>query len=177
MSEDAKKQAARKLYTPQAVQNRVIERHLDGASNREIAAEVGIDRATVPRILAQQELVALRAEHQSRLERLVSKALDVYEETLGSNDAHLAAATATKILEGTGTLDKRGLQGTIDDCLQREVLRKTPPPPEFQQGPHGFVRPKSKRGPVKTELHVVSDSTLDEQIERKNTLPPERGQP
>ena len=163
MSEDASNQAVRKLYTPQAVQVRVIERHLEGASNRKIAAEVGIDRETVPRILAQQELVELRAAHQSRLERLVSKALDVYEETLGSQDAHLAAATATKILEGSGILDKRGLQGTIDDCVQREVMRKTPPPPEFQQGPHGFVRQKSKRQPVKTELRVVADHSLDVQ--------------
>ncbi len=163
MSEDAKSQAARKLYTPQAVQVRVIERHLEGASNREIAAEVGIDRETVPRILAQQELVALRAEQQTRLERMVSKALDVYEETLSSKDAHLAAATATKILEGTGRHGSRGLQGTIDDCLQREVLRKTPPPPEFQQGTSGFVRQKSKRQSVKTELRVVANHSLDEQ--------------
>src|SRR5436309_15410874 len=99
----------RSLYTPQPVQNRVIERHLEGASNREVDTAEGIDRETVTRILSQKELVELRAAHQSRLEGLVSKALDVYEETLGSKDAQLAAATATKILEGTGVMDKRGL--------------------------------------------------------------------
>jgi len=163
MSEDAKTQVVRILYTPQAVQNRVIERHLEGASNGEIAAEVGIDRETVPRILAQQELVELRAAHLSRLERMASKALDVYEETLSSKDAHLAAATATKILEGVGVMDGRGLQGAVDDSIQRELMRKTPPPPEFQQGPHGFVRQKSKRQAVKTELRVVADPSLDQQ--------------
>ena len=162
MSEETKKtQRVRGLYTPQPVQNRVIERHLDGASNREIAAEVGIDRETIPRILAQRELVEMRAEHQSRLERLVSKALDVYEETLGSKDAHLAVATATKILEGTGVMDKRGLQGTIDDAVNRQIVRCTPVPPEFEQGPDGFGQRKTKRKPVKVESSRAPDDRID----------------
>jgi len=105
----------RELYTPQPVQARVIERHLDGASHRQIAKEEGLDRETVSRILSQGELKELRAQQQSQLQRLVSKALKVYEELLDSPDARLAAATATKILEGTGVMDGRGLQPAIDD--------------------------------------------------------------
>jgi transposase len=105
----------RELYTPQPVQARVVERHLDGASNRQIAKEEGLDRETVSRILSQRELVEMRAAQQSQLQRLVSKALKVYEELLDSPDARLAAATATKILEGTGVMDGRGLQLAIDD--------------------------------------------------------------
>jgi hypothetical protein len=92
------------------VQARVIERHLDGASNRQIAKEVGLDRETVSRILTQRELVEMRAAQQSQLQRLVSKALEVYERLLDSPDDRFAAATATKILEGTGIMDGQGLQ-------------------------------------------------------------------
>ena len=154
---------ARELYTPQPVQARVIARHLEGVSNRQIAREESLDRDTVTRILSQRELVEMRAEQQSHLQRLVSKALKVYEEVLDSDDAQLAVATATKILEGAGVMDKRGLQGTIDDAIQREVMRKTPLLPEFQQGPTEFVRRKPKGKPVKTELQVVSQYSLDEQ--------------
>src|ERR1700722_4192381 len=148
MSEEAKKApVARKLYTAQSVQNRVMERHLEGASNREIAAEVGIDRETVPRILAQTELVEMRAELQSRLERLGFKAIAVYEEALSSQDPVMAVATATKILEGIGALDKRGLQGTIDDSIDRANARNTSTLPEFETW---FKRRKPRRMPVKT---------------------------
>ena len=145
-------ESCRELYTARPVQARVIERHLDGASNRQIAKEEGLDRDTVSRILSQRELVEMRAEQQSRLQCLASKALLVFEEALSSPDARLAVAIATKILEGTGVMDGRGLQGTIDDSIQREVMRKTTLLPEFQQGPTEFVRSKSKKNSGKSEL-------------------------
>ena len=68
----------------------------------------------------------MRAEHQSRLERLVSKALDVYETALDSKDGHLSAATATKILEGSGVLDKRGSRGrSMMPSLETPFTRPT----------------------------------------------------
>ena len=161
----------RKPYTPQPVQARVIERHLDGASNRQIAKEEGLDRETVSRILSQRELIEMRAEQQSHLQRLVSKALQVFEEALDSPDVRLAAAIATKILEGTAVMDGRGLQGTIDDSIQREVMRKTTVLPEFQQGPNGFVRSKSKKNSRKTELLVVSERSSDEPNRNKKDGP------
>ncbi len=43
-------------YTPAPVQLRVIERHANGESNREIARQERIGRDTVGRILSQQEV-------------------------------------------------------------------------------------------------------------------------
>src|ERR1700680_461658 len=93
--------ALRKLYTPKPVHNRVIARHLKGESNRKIAREERIDRATVSRILTQEEFVVVIASQQSRLLRLADKAIDVYEEALDSEDRAMAVATATKVLKGT----------------------------------------------------------------------------
>ena len=127
----------------------MIARHLDGESNRKIAREEEIDRETVDRILTQKELVVMIAEQQTRLLRLGSKAIDVYEEALGGQDLGMALATATKILEGTGVQDKRGLQGTIDDALHRNHVKNTAYPPEFEQGYFGFVRPRDRPAPRK----------------------------
>jgi hypothetical protein len=121
-------------------QTQVIARHLAGESNRRIAREEGIDRETVSRILSQKELVTMLAEQQSRLLRMGSKAMDVYEEALDSENLAIAVATATKILEGTSVLNKEGLQHTIDWAGHRNRNYKTPMLPEFRQRPDEFVR-------------------------------------
>ncbi len=54
-----------KLYTPKPKQTRVITRHLNGESNRKIAREEQIDRATVNRILNQEELIDMMAKLQT----------------------------------------------------------------------------------------------------------------
>ncbi len=97
----------------------------------------------------------------------------MYEKLLDSEDSHLAAATATKVLEGSGVMDKRGLQGTIDDSITREELHQTRMLPEFGQGPYEFKRRKPRRMPIRTELQVVphplievgSDTETDTQLE------------
>ena len=61
-----------------------------------------------------------------QLLRLGPKAIEVYEEALDCKDLGMAVATATKVLEGTGVLDKRGLQATIDSALTRDFLKDTP---------------------------------------------------
>ena len=58
------------------------------------AREEGIDRETVSRILSQKELVTTLAEQQSRLLRMGSKAMDVYEEALDCENLGMALATA-----------------------------------------------------------------------------------
>lgn len=154
-------QPERELYTSKAKQMRVMARRVNGESNRKIAREEAIDRETVNRILSQKEFVIMQAEQQSRLHRLGWKAIEVYEEALESDDLGLATATATKILEGTGVLNRRGLQGTIDESVNRSLLGKTPVLPEFQQGPNGFERPKenerTQRMPPDTALRAVPD--------------------
>jgi hypothetical protein len=99
----------RGLYTPEPVRGRVLVRHMNGASNREMARVEGIDRSTVGRILSQQEVVNLTAQNQSRLLNLVPRAIEVCEQALDSDDERLATATATKILENLqvlGSLDR-----------------------------------------------------------------------
>lgn len=100
-------------YKPPPVQLRVIERHVNGESNREIARQEGIGRDTVGRILSQQEVVQRIAQCQARLLDLVPKAIGVYEKALSSDDLPLATATATKLLEGTNVLSKGGIDETI----------------------------------------------------------------
>jgi hypothetical protein len=150
------------FYTPKPKQTRVIERHLNGESNRRIAREEGIDRETVSRILSQKELVTMLAEQQSRLLRLAPKALDVYEEALGSDDLGLATATATKILEGTGVLNKQGMQNTIDWAGHRNRNYKTPVLPEFKQGPDEFERPTPRKPPM-TVIQPKPEDGADDQ--------------
>ena len=86
------------------------------------------------------------------------EALDVYEEALGSQDAHLAAATATRLLEGSGVMDKRGLQGTIDDAVARNTIHQTSMPDEFHPW---FNSRKPRRVTVKTELQVVPQLLIE----------------
>jgi hypothetical protein len=100
----------RELYTPPPVRSRVIARHLNGQSNRRIAREEGIDSQTVSRILSQREVVDLIAQYQTRLLEMIPKAVGVYDEALSSGDLRIAAATATKLLEGFQVLPKDGIE-------------------------------------------------------------------
>ena len=96
------------------VRGRVIARHVTGQSNRQIANEEKIDRDTVSRILTQREVVQMVAQYQSRLLKLVPKALGVYDQALASDDERVRVATATRILEGLQVLNKGGIEQTID---------------------------------------------------------------
>ena len=86
-------------YTPEPVQVRVIARHMNGQSNRQIAREERMDRETVGHILSQQEIVETNARQRSRLQSMGDKALDVLEEALVSDDRRMAVAVAMKIAE------------------------------------------------------------------------------
>jgi hypothetical protein len=70
-------------------------------------------RDTVGRVLSQQPVVEPIAPYQSELLDLVPKAIGVYDEALVSDDLHLAAATATELLEGMQVLHKGGIEQTI----------------------------------------------------------------
>ena len=100
-------------YTPAPTQLCVIERHVSGESNREIARQEGIGRDTVGRILSQQEVVQKIAQCRARLLDLAPRAIDVYEKALACDDMTLATATATKLLEGTNVLSRDGIEETI----------------------------------------------------------------
>jgi hypothetical protein len=74
-------------YTPEPVQVRVIARHMDGQSNRQIAREERVDRQTVGHILSRQEIVDTNARQWSRLQMMGDKALDVLEEALVGDES------------------------------------------------------------------------------------------
>ena len=155
-------QPKRDLYTPQPVQTRVIARHMNGESNRKIAAEEGIDRATVGRILSQEELTRVIAEQQLALVHLGWSAIAVYQAALDSDDLEIAVPTATKLLEGTRLLHKEGFQITLlntVDWVERNdkkraleatlgaVARDEPPPkmpPTSAYKPCPTIAPRRK---------------------------------
>jgi hypothetical protein len=114
-------------YTAAPVQLRVIERHVKGESNREIARQEGIGRDTVGRILSQQEVVERIAQGQARVLDLIPKAIGVYEKVLTSDDLPLATATAAKVPEGMHVLSKGGIEETI------ALANKASPEAEHEQ--------------------------------------------
>ena len=160
----------RGAYTPAPVQLRVIERHVNGESNRQIARQERIARDTVGRILSQQEVVERIAQAQARVLDLIPKAIGVYEKALSSDDLPLATATATKLLEGTNVLNKGGIEGTIalahkaspeaqqeaqrikflgqmtDMMLYKEQRHGIPLPPMFDELKAAIARHSGNRG-------------------------------
>jgi hypothetical protein len=107
------------------VRGRVIARHIGGQSNRRIASEERIDRETVSRILSQQEVAELTAQYRSRLLGMVPKAIGVYDEALACDDLRIAAAAATKLLEGFQMLSRDGIEPATpapDRVHQRHLL-------------------------------------------------------
>jgi hypothetical protein len=85
----------------------------------------------------------------------------------------MALATATKILEGTGVLNKEGLQGTINQAVNRKVVRSTPVLPEFKQGPEEFVRREDEpapRMPPTPVLQIMPGDGTDDQSTRRSHM-------
>jgi hypothetical protein len=89
-----------------------------------------------------------------------------HEEALDSENLGMTVATATKILEGTGVLNKEGLQHTIDWTGHRNRNYKTPMLPEFNQGPEEYVRrddePTPRMPPTLVLQAAPDDGTDDE---------------
>ena len=161
----------RGFYTPPPTQARVIDGHLNGKSDRKIADEVGIDRGTVRRILSQEEVISMTAELKSRALSMNFQALDVYQEILDCKYLELKGGIATKLLQGSGVLDKRGMQGTIDDAKARH-LRSTEEDVKCALGPGPFPwpaklvpRPESKKRPArKPPKPETADKPLNDQF-------------
>ena len=98
---------ARKPYTPPATQNRILEEHLNGRSNRQIAKMIGLDRGTVSRTLSLPEMVEIIEEQRSRLfEEASPKVVSVFLRALDSDDLRIAAPVAMKLGDRMGILGK-----------------------------------------------------------------------
>jgi len=92
----------------------MIARHIRGESNRVIAIEEGIDRATVGRILSQREVVQMIAQYQAEPLDLMPDAITAVKVALRSDDLRLKTATAMKLLEGLQVLHKGGIEQTVN---------------------------------------------------------------
>ena len=112
----------RNLYTPSPVQLRVVARSMKGESKRKIAREENLDRSTIDRILTKEEVILMVAEQQSALQLMGPLANVAIRKALTCDDLRLAAATAIKMYEGIGVMDKRGLIGVIDDAAKKSPL-------------------------------------------------------
>lgn len=144
MSSDPKSRQAqpkaRRLYTPEPVQQRVVALHLSGQSNRQIASAENIDRETVGRILSQEEVLRLKAQARSQLLRLLPKAIDVYDQALSSGDPRIEMAAATKILEAGGMLQPEDIFDTTPDPRQRKGdATQTEPEPDWWEQPKAYL--------------------------------------
>lgn len=93
------------------------------------------------RILSQHEVVQLIAQYQARVLNLVPKAIAAYEEVLDSDNLHLKAAIATKLLEGLHVLHKGGIEQTV------EIANRASP----GNGAEGSGMPRSR--PVDADGH------------------------
>ena len=77
----------------------MIARHINGESNRRIAAAEGIDRETVGKILSQKEILLMKAQSQAQLFGMVPEAIGTFAGVFGSDDLRLKMATAMKLLD------------------------------------------------------------------------------
>src|SRR5664280_3089158 len=100
-------------YIPAPVRKRVVGLHVAGESNRCIAITEGIDRGTVSRILSQKEVVQRIARYQTRVFDILPKALSVVEAALSSPNERIRLQVAVRVLEGTGVLNRGGIEQSI----------------------------------------------------------------
>jgi hypothetical protein len=101
-------------YIPAPVRKRVLARHISGESNRCIAIKERIDRGTVGRILSQKEVVQKIARYQSRVLDMVPEAIRAVKAALSSPDERIRMQAAAKVLEGTGVLNRGGIEQTLE---------------------------------------------------------------
>lgn len=140
----------RTSYTPKPVQKRVVALHVAGKSNRKIALAERIDRATVGRIVSQEELVQKLAQSQSRVLDIIPKALRVVEAALSSPDRRIRFQAAIKVLEGTGVLNRSGIEPSI------EIAKRASLPTRGDERVRGIVGDIVEMTIEKSRSHAIS---------------------
>src|SRR5262245_57988116 len=121
------------LHTPVPVQDRVIQRYVAGESQREIARNESLDRATVSRILSLREVFEHHALHESRLLAASDRAMQTMENLMRDPDSRVALAASAKVLDSIANL-KANLSRKDQDEV-RYVNAMTP----------GLRKPRKKR--------------------------------
>jgi hypothetical protein len=95
------------LITPKPIRQRVVARHIQGESQRQIAREEGIDRGTVGRILSQTEVVERLAAFDADFLDMAPEAIRAIRGALTSEDERIRTAAAFKYVE---LMQKRGME-------------------------------------------------------------------
>lgn len=83
----------------------IISKRLSGETTGEIAAEMGVCRATVSRALNSNEARALVSEAENGMRLLLSKAVATIEEALDGGDINSALKAALVVLKSAGVLE------------------------------------------------------------------------
>ena len=102
------------------------------------------------------------AEQQSQLLLMGSSALAVYQEALNSDDLGMAVATATKVLEGTGALNKQDfshIQGNIHSAGSGN--RQENSSTHFTKQLEG-ARPDEAPAPRESAVPILSDDRTED---------------
>jgi hypothetical protein len=95
------------LITPEPVRERVVARHIQGESKRQIAREEGIDRGTVGRILSQTEVAERLAGFDADFLNMAPEAIRAIRAALTSEDERIRTAAAFRFVE---LMHKRGME-------------------------------------------------------------------
>jgi Homeodomain-like domain len=95
------------LLTPEPIRQRVVARHIQGESQRQIAREEGIDRGTVGRILSQTEVVERLAAFDADFLDMAPEAIRAIRAALTSEDERIRTAAAFRFVE---LMHKRGME-------------------------------------------------------------------
>lgn len=95
-----KPQKSSKSRKSEAAKAVVLARSASGASNSQIAREMGIDRETVSKILSEPEIAAVIQQGKNEVVQMVPKATAVFNRALNKDDTRVA----TSVLTGVGVL-------------------------------------------------------------------------
>ena len=121
-------------------QHNAINRLLEGAADKDVAADVGVSRRTIYRWKNEDEAFMaelerrrkeLNDEHSDRLRALVGKALDVLDEHVQDKYGPVCHRAAKTLLTLTGLGKTLGLKPNVGVQAPKAPLHKPDEPPEM----------------------------------------------
>jgi DNA-binding MarR family transcriptional regulator len=99
----------KKPYNRQARNSKIVDMAMNGMTNKEIAAELGLHRQTVGNVLSSQESKDMIDRARSDLHRSLTVAIQTFMDAMENRHADMktAAVVAAHILKGLGVLAER----------------------------------------------------------------------
>lgn len=104
-----KPKTRRASYNKQARNSRIVDMAMNGMTNKEIAAEMGLNRQTVGNILSSEQSKEMIDRARSDLHRSLTAAIQTFDDAMANrfDDMKTAAVVAAHILKGLGVLAER----------------------------------------------------------------------